>query len=370
MQVNLYGVMPGLGWTSMEVTARYYKEGLRYKNIDVRTCFPFYLSELKFLRRLPFFWKYDDLYWSIEKKILSESRKHAQKNPADIYHVVDHSMAHILPYLPGPKVLTVHDFMGWRFPEMFNVEVPAYKRWEARVRLSVEADILLCVSRATAEDAKKYLDIPEEKIKVVPQALLPCYRQPSTEEREIARKQFGLEKNETLFLFVGADVKRKNIPFLLDVLEEVNKEVPFKGNWRFIKAGGAFSAITQERINNLSIQKAIGEVAFLQKLETAYFAADVFLFPSLYEGFGLPPLEALACGVPVISSNAGSLKEYAGSGKLLDPLDKTAWVESIIETLKNKNKRKENIEAGLRHAKNFTIEKLTEKLIKIYQELL
>jgi len=164
------------------------------------------------------------------------SGKHARKNPADICHVIDHSLANILSELPGPKVLTLHDLIPWRYPEQHKNNQLAYARWKKRVQCAGQADIILCDSKATAEDAEHFLSLPQEKIRICPLALLPCYHQPTQAEQETARKKFNIEEDEILLLYVGTDVKRKNLSFLLDVLEEVNKEIPWRGNWRFFKS--------------------------------------------------------------------------------------------------------------------------------------
>ena len=162
----------------------------------------------------------------------------------------------------------------------------------------------------------------------------------------------------------------KNVESVLRVVRILNTEMG--QNVMLIKAGQQFTPAQSRMIEELGLS---GRVAHLGKLAphelvTCYQASDVLLFPSIYEGFGWPPLEAMACGTPVVASTAGSIPEIAGDAAILeDPTDVARLAGAVAGVLKNDELRKRLIAAGLKRAKLFTWQRSIAQLVSIYHEV-
>ncbi len=232
-----------------------------------------------------------------------------------------HSPYMLMPYLPGrPTVVTIHDLIPLVLPQTF----PARTRLVARAALSLAvraASRILTDSRSAADDLRRLLRVPAAKITVVPAAADPGFAPQPPEAVNRVRARLGLP--ERYVLFFGSNKPHKNLPRLVRVYLGLPGSPPplvIAGHWEaahpearaLAEAGGA---IASGRI------RFIGPVAAAD-LPALYTGTHLFVFPSLYEGFGLPPLEAMACGAPVAASRASSLPEVVGdAGWLFDPLD-------------------------------------------------
>ena len=355
----------------MEVTAEAISGGLTMAGHAVERCFPSYMTGLKFLRDLPFFGsRADDLFWSLDVKAPFVSRRFARAHPAAIHHVVDHSFAHLLEGLPHPRVVTVHDLFPLRFPELSNAKGIGHQRFLQRVRKTALADLVLCDSQCTANDVISLLGVQAERVRVVPLMLLGVYRPPTKEERLAARAALGVDPEELLLAHGGSGLARKNLAFLIQVLDAVQGRVPAKGRWHFFQVGGKFNAEATAALAASSIRDFVTQIDYQPNLKQLFAAADLLIFPSVFEGFGLPPIEAMASGVPVAVSDGGSLPEYAGPYTPLKVNDKAAWTEHLVRLIEDKEERLRHVEAGLLHAQQYTIEKIIPKIEACYREVL
>ncbi|PJF39007.1 MAG: glycosyltransferase family 1 protein, partial [Phototrophicales bacterium] len=193
---------------------------------------------------------------------------------------------------------------------------------------------------------------------------------PTEEVKNYLRTHFQIDY--PYLLYVGNLTQRKNLATYLRAFALIADEFP---EYQLVIVGpSTFRASNLEPlIHELSLEKRIiltGHVAE-EALPYLYNGADVFGFPSLYEGFGLPPLEAMACGTPVVVSNVSSLPEVVGEAALaIAPTDAEGFAEALQRLLKDEHLRQTLIEKGLAHAKQFTWKIATEKILAIYQKVL
>ncbi len=273
-------------------------------------------------------------------------------------------------FYPGKVVVTCHDLISILFPE--NLPLASrlfYSKWEPFSYR--KASRVIAISYHTKRDIVAFLKIPEEKIRVVPLAASKDFR-PVKSKKILERVQKKYHTGPNYLLDVGTLEPRKNLPFLvrafaLAVREGITEKLVITGKkgWYF---EGLFKLVDELELNDKIIFTGYVEEGDLAAL---YSGAKVFVFPSLYEGFGLPPLEAASCGVPVISSNTSSLPEVVGkAGILLPPKDERLWAKNIVKVLKDVPLAKTLSEMGLRQAKKFSWEETARKTIEVYREMI
>ncbi len=230
-----------------------------------------------------------------------------------------------LPAAVGPvrhtmaTVLTIHDLNVLRFPELFRPWFRHYARF-VLPRAARAADAVIAVSQATKVDIIEALAIPEQRVVVVPNGVDPCFR-PGPAEHDGAqdvRRRFGLPR--AFVLTVGAVEPRKNLPRLLQAVARLRAR-PDTADVVLVHAGpdGWLAGDVSRTVQALNLSSAVRFLGYVPRAELAalYCAARLCAYPALYEGFGLPVAEAMACGCPVVTSNVSSLPEVAGDAALL-----------------------------------------------------
>src|SRR5207237_4371829 len=195
-----------------------------------------------------------------------------------------------------------------------------------------------------------------------------CFRPMSPDESLGTRTQFGVE--DDFLLFVGTLEPRKNLLTLLKAFAEVVRDARFRP--QLIVAGGEgwLMEDTFTFVRAAGIADRVRLIGYVNddELRALYSSCRAFIYPSLYEGFGLPPLEALACGAPVIASRIAALEETIGdAGILVDPLDIHSLVAVITDVFENEKQRKKLIAAGPAHAARFSWEKAAQSTYEVYQ---
>jgi glycosyltransferase involved in cell wall biosynthesis len=293
---------------------------------------------------------------------------------ADIYHIVDHSNAHVAYWLKKtgkPIVVTCHDLVQFVYPEILNdrSRFPALSMasWKYSVRGMKSADRVIAVSNHTAKDVHQMLAIPLDRIDVVPNGVEPYFRPLSPVEVAAIRQRYEGSSEALCLLNVGSTHQRKNIPTILKVLVMLRECGVAVKLW---KVGDEFTAEQNTFIQSHNLESTITFMGKPDKtaLREIYNAADVLLAPSLYEGFGLTILEAMACGLPVITANVSSLPEVVGDGAIqLEPMDVSGIVEKIRYLQQNLDSRNELIERGLIRAKAFCWSNSAEKVGLVYE---
>jgi len=283
----------------------------------------------------------------------------------DLFHVTDH----LLPYFRLIKsVFTLHDLIFLFHPETHK----PLNRWFLTLmmpRFLRAADAVIAVSECTKRDAMRLYGLDEAKIRVIYEGVNPRFCPASPEAIAAVRARYGLP--EHFILYVGTIEPRKNLTALLEAFHhllathDLRLVIVGKKGWLY---EGFF-----RRLRELGLEDRVIFTGYVpdEDLPAIYSAADLFVFPSLYEGFGLPVLEAMACGVPVICSNTSSLPEVAGDAALLvDPADVRALAGAIERVLTDEGKWREMRERGLQQAARFSWDEAAAMSLKVYQDVL
>jgi len=270
-------------------------------------------------------------------------------------------------FAPCPAVLTIHDLSFLRFPALFR---PANRLYLTLfTRLSVRrARRLIAVSAHTAAETVRLLGVPSERIDVVYHGVDPAFRPLPGARVAAFRQRRGLP--ERFVLFVGTLEPRKNLVRLVEAFSRVRD-----GRVGLVLAGGKGWLYDElfARVESLGLSQEVIFPGYVtgDELPLWYNAATVLAYPSVYEGFGLPVLEAQACGTPVLTSNASSLPEAAGSAALMvDPYDVEALAGGLNRLLTDARLRYELRSAGLAHAEAFTWPKTARETAGVYQRAL
>lgn len=263
-------------------------------------------------------------------------------------------------------VVTVHDLSFRLYPETFRPAQRLYQsvmtRWTAR-----HADRVIAVSESTRADLVRLFGVPPERVSVVPNGVNATFRPLPPPTVEAFRREKGLP--ERFLLCVATMEPRKNIPRLLEALARV-PQAPL-----LVLCGGRgwyYDAIhaTIERLNLGQRVRLAGYVPS-SELPLWYNAATWFIYPSLYEGFGLPALEALACGTPAIVSRASSLPEVVGDAAVLvDPHDTEDMADTLARVLPDQTLAAELRQAGPQRAARFTWARTAEATVGVYHTVL
>jgi len=286
----------------------------------------------------------------------------------DIYHGPDFA----LPPLNGKlrKVVTVHDLAFLEHPEYAVPSLAAYLK-KVVPEAVASADVVATVSHVTSQSLIKHLKTPPEKITVIPNGVGPHFRRITDPViLGATRHKYGLR--HPFVLGVGTLEPRKNHLGLIKAFAQAQKKR--KGPAMLALAGGSgwLYEKTRQAVEELRLEhkvRFLGRVSDLE-LISLYSMADVFVFPSFFEGFGLPPLEAMACGAPVITSNTSALPEVVGDAALLvDPYDVSALGHAITRLLEDEQLREGLQQKGYQRVQHYTWHASASKMLSVYQKL-
>jgi len=277
-----------------------------------------------------------------------------------------HAMAFVAPLAARlPVVVTVYDLSFLLYPEAFRTANRLYLRMFARWTCRRAAGIL-AISQAAREDLIRRWGLPPERITVAYPGVDPRFRPLPAEEVAAFRARRGLP--ERFILYVGTLEPRKNLGVLLEAIARLSPPVPL-----ILVGGKGWKPAFLPRLRELEREGRARWVGFIpdEELPLWYNAATVFAYPSRYEGFGMPPLEAMACGTPVIAARAASLPEVVGeAGLLVDPMDGEAWTEGLSTLLWDEALREALRARGLARAARFTWEATAAATVRLYRRLL
>lgn len=294
-------------------------------------------------------------------------RQLANKLKLDIIH--DPTGITPLQLLPGKvrKVVTIHDVFPLSIPgNSTTLDTWIYRYWLPFATGRV--DRVITVSEASKQDIQQYLRIPESKIDVIFNGRSERFK-PATEEQVAdVKAKYGLP-DAPYILFLGSVEKRKNlkrvIEAYLQIADRVGHQLVIAGPK--LRLFDEIVAISETNPEKITLTGYIDE----EDLPTLYTGADLFLFPSIYEGFGLPVLEAMACRTAAITSTTSSLPEVAGeAAALVDPHNTDAIAATLLDILNDDNKRESMAAASIEQSKKFTWVDNANKTLAIYRELM
>lgn len=282
-------------------------------------------------------------------------------NKADIFH----GTLNVVPLVcPIPSVVTIHDLAFIRFPGTFRSYNRTYLDFATRLSVRRSARIL-AVSEHTKREVVGLLGVDPDRVVVTPNAARAHFRPPDPTVLAAFRARHSLP--EHFVLYVGTLEPRKNLTTLLDAYRQIAPErrVPL------LIGGGKGWMYTPvfERLEALGLRDSVHFVGYIEEedLPLWYAAATLFVFPSLYEGFGMPPLEAMACGTPVVTSTSSSLPEVVGdAGLMIPPTDADALATAIVRLLNDSALRSELRQRGLQRAQQFAWQTTAARTLAVY----
>lgn len=289
------------------------------------------------------------------------------KKKIDLYHGLSHELPVGIRKTKVRSVVTIHDLIFKYYPKHYKyLDKEIYNRKFKYACL--HSDRVIAISESTKADIIRFYQVPEDKVRVVYQSCDPRFQLRFSEERiQAIIQEHGLPK--AFMLYVGSIIERKNLLGIVKAMRTLKREerLPLV----VIGKGGEYKDKVNEYLKKHKLQKEVIYAKIENNvLPAIYQAAAVFIYPSVYEGFGLPILEAIWSGTPVITSNQSSLPEAAGPGSILvDPNDFEELGAQIAQVLADRNLRETMISEGLEHVQQFKGEVVSQKVMDTYLEL-
>lgn len=287
-------------------------------------------------------------------------------------------VAHV-PYFAPPlfssttTVVTIHDLIPLILPSYRGSgAVRLYMRLVSRA--ARRATLILTDSQASARDIEELLNVPQERLRVIPLAVDAAYRPLPPEDRKPVLQRLGVPSRYLLYL--GGFDQRKNVDGLLRAYARARDDlddVPLVIAGRLPAEDTPFNPHPKRIMEELGISTRVHYTGWVLEADkpALYSGATAFFFPSLYEGFGLPVLEAIACGTPAIVGSGSSLEEVAGPGGIaVPPTDIKALSEALIRVVQDADLRQTLARRGLEHARRLSWRATAERTVEVYYEAL
>lgn len=288
---------------------------------------------------------------------------HLLRNSFDLFHGTNYE---IPLWSQRPTVVTIHDLSLLLHSEFHEKRLTWRGRWRLPL-MAKKASKIITPSTSVKTEVCEAFGVDPEKVTVTPEAPRPVFKR--REDPELLRR-LGIDGD--FILFVGTIEPRKNLRRLVEAFGRVMHGTELTA--KLVIAGGLgwlmddFGSFIKEK----GVEDRVCLTGYLEDEELCglYSACTAFVYPSLYEGFGLPPLEAMACGAPVVTSRIASLKETVGdAARLVDPNDVEDLASAMVEMLTDGRVREHYAEAGKNHVKEFTWEQTALKTLDVYRQL-
>lgn len=267
----------------------------------------------------------------------------------------------------APTVVTVHDLAFLKYPD----QLPSSRRaWLiAATRLSARrADKIITVSQATANDLQEWLGIPEDRIQPIPLAISGKVERVEGKSLDVFRMKWEIDR--PYVLAVGTLEPRKNLPTLLRAFAKIKDDIEHQ--LVLVGPEGWLTGELKSTLEELNLGDRVRLTGFVSDEELGgwYSAADLYVFPSYYEGFGLPAIEAMRCGAPVLASNNSAFPEVVGdAGVLISAGDINQWAESIRDLLRDESRRLHLRDLGLARANAFSWDRTAQETYNVYKDV-
>lgn len=285
----------------------------------------------------------------------------------NIFHGTNYN---VYPFQTLAKIMTIYDLSFIKYPDYTDAVVQQYT---TRIKKCLHwTDLIITISESSKQDIVNYLHFPEARIFVTPLASRYHAHYLDSIDIETEINKINYDFSKPYLLFVSTIEPRKNINTIIKAFNHLKKQHKIEHQLVLIgRKGWKFEPVFQA-INDSPYNNEIHHLDYLSDQEVAIFysKADVFVYPSFYEGFGLPILEAMTLGTPVITSNTSSLPEVAGnSAILINPDEPMELAEGIFNIISNSQLRQELIGQGKKQAQSFSWEETAKKTLKAYQFL-
>ncbi len=304
-------------------------------------------------KKFPFFWR----SFMLPNQLKSDR--------IDLFHGLSNEIPFRIKNSGIKSVVTIHDLIFLRFPEWY----PFIDRkiYEIKFRKSCRnADRIIAISKQTKNDIIEYFGINADKIDVVYQGCNLAFQEKAdTEQVSVISKKYSLP--DEYLLYVGTVEKRKNLLTIVKALKFSNLKIP-------LVVVGRHTSYT-EQVKNYIRNKNIKNIRFIKHVNTSelpvfYQNAKIFIYPSIFEGFGIPVQEALFSKTPVITSKTGCFPEAGGPASIyIDPENTEDLANAILKLLKDDPFREKVVSEGYTYAQNFTNEKIAKNLIEVYKKI-
>lgn len=298
---------------------------------------------------------------------------------ADIYHLTVHTYASALVIAPppGPAAITVHD-LGCMLEGREGRRAGIRRRAQALAeRLALRGlrrgDSVIAVSQWTRQMLIVEARLPHDRVTVTPLGVDHARYRPTAVPDEF-RARHGLPDDHRYLIYVGSDEPRKSLPVIWQALQVIRRRIP---NAVLLKVGKGYDPAARDRLIRLAGELGVDQaIRYFDDVPEAdlplfYNVAEALVMPSLYEGFGLPALEAMACGTPAVVSNRGALAEVAdgSSALVVDPTDPGTVAEAVLRLLEDRGYARQLSERGIERSRQFTWESTVERTIDVYHRM-
>ena len=284
----------------------------------------------------------------------------------DIYHGLSQELPEGIEHLGCKTIVTMHDAIFMRYPQLYSA---TYRASFIRRNQSAceRADCIIAISEQTKKDFIEFFGVAENRIRVVYQGCNERYWQ-AIEPQEVAAVAARYQLPKDYILSVGAVEERKNYVRLIQAMAAASIDLPLvivgRGNERQVR-------LLQETAKRYGVSLQLIDNARTEDLPAIYQQAAVFVYPSLFEGFGIPILEAARCQTPIVTSSGTCFEEIAGEGALyVPPTDEQAIGQAIRESLEKREETKQRVLTALAETEKFRAENIAQHLMQTYHETL
>ncbi|MCU0565394.1 MAG: glycosyltransferase family 4 protein [Oculatellaceae cyanobacterium Prado106] len=314
--------------------------------------------------------KYTERFWHFPQRV----KQQAIAFGADLIHILDHSDGHLVYTLQStgiPVVATCHDLINFLYPENLkgSVKLPYVSDalWKHSVKGLQQAHRVVTVSQQTAQDVRSILGIGGDRIQVIPNAVEPLFQPLPSSAKPDLRPHHGISPDDFLLLNVGSNHPRKNLSTLLQAIQILcDRHLPI----HLLKVGADFTPDQQTLIQTHHLPVTSAGRPDRATLVQYYNAADLLVAPSTHEGFGMTLLEAMACGIPIVTANQSALPEVIGeAGLQVNPQDASAIADAIHHLYQDTALRSTLRQRGLLRVRGFTWDAIATQMAQLYEQV-
>jgi len=296
-----------------------------------------------------------------------------RKIQADVYHILDNSYGHLAFFLDPRRTVVTYHSGGSGPPKLlrqWNPEGPSMWLFDLAFRGMLRAARIIAVSHYAKRGLLAEASYPSDRIHVVYHGIDERFGPATGDERQQVRRQYLQPGEKALLLHVGHCAARKNVGGLLQAIALLRQR---ELKVRLLQVGGVFTSAQRHLMETLGLHETVTQIPYVPNAELPAFyrAADVFVFPSFYEGFGIPLIESMACGTPVVCSDWELFREVCGDAALFaDPNSPEALAKAIAQVLEDPALASDLRERGLRRAREFTWERTARRTLEVYHRVL